>query len=310
MELIDVNLQDKIIYQHNAITSGRYDYSACMLDILFMILSRLETGKREYLISAKEIELITGRIWNYQQLRISTEMIGSRMFEIETADSYEQLWLFSKVKYIKGNGIFEIKINEEALPYFFDLKNNFTSMQLKSVLNCSSKYAKRFYALACQWRSVGKKRFEISELKKILGLINKKGEEQFTEITAFKKFVLEIAKKQINENTDIQFDYELMKKGRAYHWITIHMNTQKFRQLEINFEKPLEMQKFAGKLRSYGFTEEQASIISEKVKESEFDTLVSELNQKVRQNKLSFDNAIAYLVGVYQKKGILPRKNK
>ena len=148
MEIIDVNLQDKIIYQHNAITSGRYDYSACMLDILFMILSGLETGKREYLISVKEIELITGRIWNYQQLRISTEMIGSRMFEIETADSYEQLWLFSKVKYIKGNGIFEIKINEEALPYFFDLKNNFTSMQLKSVLNCSSKYAKRFYAVA------------------------------------------------------------------------------------------------------------------------------------------------------------------
>lgn len=157
---------------------------------------------------------------------------------------------------------------------------------------------------------MGKKRFEISELKKILGLINKKGEEQFTEITAFKKFVLEIAKKQINENTDIQFDYELMKKGRAYHWITIHMNTQKFKQLEINFEKPLEMQKFAGKLRTYGFTEEQASIISEKVKESEFDTLVNELNKKVRQNKLSFDNAIAYLVGVYQKKGILPRKNK
>ena len=43
------------------------------------------------------------------------------------------------------------------------------------MLNCSSKYAKRLYALACQWRSVGKKRFEISELKKILGLINKKG---------------------------------------------------------------------------------------------------------------------------------------
>ena len=43
------------------------------------------------------------------------------------------------------------------------------------MLNCSSKYAKRLYALACQWRSIGKKRFEISELKKILGLINKKG---------------------------------------------------------------------------------------------------------------------------------------
>ena len=308
MELIDINTQDKIIYQHNAITSGRYDYSACMLDILFMILSGLETGKREYLISAKEIELITGRVWNYQQLRTSTEMIGSRMFEIETAETYKQLWLFSYVEYLKGMGTFKVKINEEALPFFFELKNNFTSMQLKSVLNCSSKYAKRLYALACQWRSIGKKRFEILELKKMLGLINKKGEEQFERISAFKSQVLDIAKKQINENTDIKFDYELTKKGRSFYWITIYIDTQKFKHLEINFEKPLEIQKFAGKLRSYGFTEEQASIISLKEKESDFDMLIADLNQRVRQGKLNINNAIAYLIGIYQKKGILPTK--
>jgi replicase len=308
MELIDINTQDKIIYQHNAITSGRYDYSACMLDILFMILSGLETGKREYLISAKEIELITGRIWNYQQLRTSTEMIGSRMFEIETAETYKQLWLFSYVEYLKGMGTFKVKINEEALPFFFELKNNFTSMQLKSVLNCSSKYAKRLYALACQWRSIGKKRFEILELKKMLGLINKKGEEQFERISAFKSQVLDIARKQINENTDIKFDYELTKKGRSFYWITIYIDTQKFKHLEINFEKPLEIQKFAGKLRSYGFTEEQASIISLKEKESDFDMLIADLNQRVRQGKLNINNAIAYLIGIYQKKGILPTK--
>ena len=308
MELIDINTQDKIIYQHNAITSGRYDYSACMLDILFMILSGLETGKREYLISAKEIELITGRIWNYQQLRTSTEMIGSRMFEIETAETYKQLWLFSYVEYLKGMGTFKVKINEEALPFFFELKNNFTSMQLKSVLNCSSKYAKRLYALACQWRSIGKKRFEILELKKMLGLINKKGEEQFERISAFKSQVLDIAKKQINENTDIKFDYELTKKGRSFYGITIYIDTQKFKHLEINFEKTLEIQKFAGKLRSYGFTEEQASIISLKEKESDFDMLIADLNQRVRQGKLNINNAIAYLIGIYQKKGILPTK--
>lgn len=308
MELIDINKEDKIIYQHNAITSGRYDYSACMLDILFMILSGLEINKRDYLISVKDIEMITGRKWNYQQLRTSTEMIGSRMFEIETTETYKQIWLFSSVEYLKGAGTFSIKINEDSLPYFFELKNNFTSMQLKSVLNCSSKYAKRLYALACQWRSVGYKRFEISELKKMLGLINKNGEEQFTEITAFKKYVLEIAKKQINEFTDIKFDYELTKKGRAYHWITIYANTQKPKQLEINFEKPLEIQKFAGKLRTYGLSEEQSVLIAHKEKEEDFDKLIAELNQKIRQGKLNIDNSVAYLTGIYQNKGILPKK--
>lgn len=49
---------------------------------------------------------------------------------------------------MKGTGSFNIKLNESAKPYFFDLKNNFTALQLKSVLNCSSKYAKRLYAIA------------------------------------------------------------------------------------------------------------------------------------------------------------------
>ena len=310
MELIDINTDDKIIYQHNVITSGRYDYSACMLDILFMILSGLENNKREYVISVKEIEMITGRSWQYNQLKKSTELIGSRMFEIETAESYEQIWLFSKVKYLKGEGCFEVKLNEDALPYFFELKNNFTALQLKSVLNCSSKYAKRLYGLACQWRSVGKKRFEISELKKMLGLINKKGEEQFTEITAFKKYVLEIAKEQINKNTDIHFDYELTKRGRSFQCVTIFINAQKSKVLEIDFGKSVDVQKFESKLRAYGFNEEQAEIIAMKEKEKDFDILITDLNGKVRNRKLNVESAPAYLVGVYQKKGILPLKNK
>lgn len=178
-------------------------------------------------------------------------------------------------------------------------------MQLKSVLNCSSKYAKRLYAIACQWRSVGSKRFEIEELKKMLGLIDKKGNEQFVEITAFKKFVLEIAKKQINENTDIEIDFELKKRGRSFHWITLHINSQKFKQLEIEFDKSIDIQKFKSKLMAYGFNEEQAELIATQEKEKDFDVLITELNEKVRTRKLAVNKSIAYLVGIYQKKGVL-----
>ena len=309
MELMDVNIENKLIYQHNVITSGRYDYSACMLDILFMVLSGLEVGKLEYTIHVQDIEAITGRKWNLKQLREATESIGSRMFEIETHEQIRQIWLFSNVDYILGTGSFTVGINPKASPYFFELKNNFTAMQLKSVLNCSSKYAKRLYAIACQWRSVGSKRFEIEELKKMLGLIDKKGNEQFVEITAFKKFVLEIAKKQINENTDIEIDFELKKRGRSFHWITLHINSQKFKQLEIEFDKSIDIQKFKSKLMAYGFNEEQAELIATQEKEKDFDILITELNEKVRSRKLAVNKSIAYLVGIYQKKGVLPVKN-
>ena len=305
MELMDVNIENKLIYQHNVITSGRYDYSACMLDILFMVLSGLEVGKLEYTIHVQDIETITGRKWNLKQLREATESIGSRMFEIETPEQIRQIWLFSNVDYILGTGSFTVGINPKASPYFFDLKNNFTALQLKSVLNCSSKYAKRLYAIACQWRSVGSKRFEIEELKKMLGLIDKKGNEQFVEITAFKKFVLEIAKKQINENTDIEIDFELKKRGRSFHWITLHINSQKFKQLEIEFDKSIDIQKFKSKLMAYGFNEEQAELIATQEKEKDFDILITELNEKVRTRKLAVNKSIAYLVGIYQKKGVL-----
>jgi plasmid replication initiation protein len=306
---MDVNKENKLIYQHNVITSGRYDYSACMLDILFMVLSGLEVGKMEYTIHVQDIEAITGRKWNLKQLREATESIGSRMFEIETPERIRQIWLFSNVDYILGTGSFTVGINPKASPYFFELKNNFTAMQLKSVLNCSSKYAKRLYAIACQWRSVGSKRFEIEELKKMLGLIDKKGNEQFERISDFKIKVLDVAKKQINENTDIEIDFELKKRGRSFHWITLHINSQKFKQLEIEFDKSIDIQKFKSKLMAYGFNEEQAELIATQEKEKDFDILITELNEKVRSRKLAVNKSIAYLVGIYQKKGILIEKN-
>ena len=310
---MDINKDNKLIYVHNVITSGRYDYSACMLDILFMLLSCLETGKLEYTINAQDIEAITGRQWNLKQLRESTESIGSRMFEIEWVDENKkkklrQMWLFEYVEYTEGSASFVVKIAENAIPYFFELKNNFTSMQLKSILNCSSKYAKRLYAISCQWRSVGSKRFEIPELKQMLGLIDKKGNEQLTEITAFKKRVLDLARQQICENTDIELDYELKKRGRSYHWVTLHINSQKFKQMEIEFEKTIDIQKFKSKIMAYGLNEEQAEIIATKKKEKNFDILITELNEKVRNKKLNIKNSVGYLVGVYQKKEILPIK--
>ena len=309
MELMDIDPDKKLVYQHNVITSGRYDYSAVMLDILFMVLSSLEVGKLEYTIHVQDIEAITGRKWNLKQLREATESIGSRMFEIETPEKISQIWLFSKVDYLIGTGSFTIKLNVDASPYFFELKNNFTSLQLKSVLNCSSKYAKRLYGIACQWRSVGSKRFEIEELKKMLGLIDKKGNEQFERISQFKEYVLDISKKQINENTDIEIDFELKKRGRSFHWVTLHINSQKFKQLEIEFDKSINVQKFKSKVMHYGFTDEQAELIATNEKEKDFDILITEINEKVRQRKLKIDKSIAYLVGIYQKKGVLPVKN-
>ena len=92
-------LLSKNILQHNAITSGRFDFSACQLDILFSILSILKEKELNYQIHVKDIEILTGRKWDYSQFKNSTEDILTRMFEIDSIDEnnnreYTQFVLF------------------------------------------------------------------------------------------------------------------------------------------------------------------------------------------------------------------------
>lgn len=250
MELSRIN-NDALVKQHNTITSGRYDFSACQLDVLFMLLATIEEADevgKEYHIRVKDIELITGRKWNYQQLKEGNENLLSRVFEIQMPKGLKQIVLFNEVQYLDGTGSFYMKINESARQYFFDLKNNFTLLELKSVLSCTSKHAKRIYSLCCQWRGTGGQRYDLGVFKEMLGLKDPKGKEaeQYTKISMFKSEVLDRAKKQINENTNITFDYELKKmRGRSYDTIIVYCGTAKpnIAQMEIDFKGNIETQK-------------------------------------------------------------------
>jgi plasmid replication initiation protein len=306
---------EKKIKQHNTITSGRYDFSACQLDILFMLLASLNEADqlgKEYHIRVRDIELITGRKWNYQQLREGTENMMSRVFEIQMPQGLRQIVLFTDVQYLDGTGSFYMKINDSARPYFFDLKNNFTLLELKSVLGCSSKHAKRLYSLACQWRGTGGHTYSIGELKEMLGLKDPKGKEpeQYKQIGQFKEKVLDIAKRQINEHTDIVFDYELIKsRGRSFDTIKLFCGFSKPKlQLEIDFNGDIEKQKKNGELlqkianiQAVGIREDLAELWAVKY----WKQFVEEKNKllEVIQKGKIIDDRAAYLVGIFKKKG-------
>ena len=308
---------DKSIFQANAITSGRYDFTACQLDVLFMLLALLEKDDaidKTYSIWVKDIEAITGRKWNYQQLQEATEDMGSRMFSVETENTFTQLWLFSSIVYQKGQGYFDVNISHKARPYLFDLKDNFTVMQLRSALSCSSKYAKRLYALACQWRTRGIISIPIGELKEMLFLKDPKGKEkeQFTEVAAFRNKVLEIAKRQINEHTDMEFDYEIIN-GRRPHvkkgldTVKLFIGRKKEMQAAIDFHEPLDQQKEAAELAqitSYGIGEVVAKRIIKSKKMQIFKDLVKDVTEKLKQSKGSIKDPTAYLIGALKNKGI------
>lgn len=223
------------VRQHNAITNARYEYSEMQLDIFLYLLSSLRKDQPDevYEISVGEMSKLTGKKYNYQQLRLATEGMGGRMFEIPNETDkkgrqvWRQMWMFDRVDYVHGTGIIEVEFTRTIQPYLFDLKGNFTSLQLYSALRLGSKHAKRIYTLCSQWKDKGQTpEYVIEEFKRTIGLINDKGDMEYAEITMFKKFVLDIAVKQINEHTDLEIGYTLRKRGRSFQNITFTIKAQ------------------------------------------------------------------------------------
>jgi plasmid replication initiation protein len=216
------------IRQHNALTNARYDYTELQQDLLFFIISKLSKDNRDsYSLNIAELSKLTGKKYNAAYLHKATADMGSRVFEVLTEKSYKQIWMFQQVEYHLGKGIIEFDLTKHILPYLFDLKNNFTSYELAAALRLNSKYAKRIYPLCSQWKDQGEtKKYDLQEFKKMLGLLDEKGNEKMKQINELRGKVLDIAIKQINEHTELHVSYKLEKVGRSFKNIIFTVKQQ------------------------------------------------------------------------------------
>ena len=222
------------VRQHNALTTARYEYTEIQLDIFYYLLSRLRKNQSDTIheISVQHMSEMTSKQYNYKKLRLSTQAMGNRSFEIETIDElgqkvFRQLWMFKRVDYVLGTGRIRIEFTEPAIPYLFELNNNFTSFELQAALSLTSKHAKRIYTICSQWKDKGQTPSQtLLALKKTLGLVDEKGNEEYTKISMFKVKVLDIAVRQINDLTNLAISYKLGKVGRSYTNIKFIIKTQ------------------------------------------------------------------------------------
>lgn len=234
------------IRQHNSITTARYDMSALEMDIIFALLSRLNKDDKPgtmYRLRVQELEKLTGREWNYHRLGIAVDSLVGRSYHIEDGNSWLKVTMLASAEYLKGQGVIELEVSEKLRPYLINLKNNYTSYKLHSVLSLTSKYAKRVYELASQWKDIGEtKTYSLDEFKYMLALKDPTGKEpeQYQQISNLKKFVLDIAVEQINAHTDLTISYELIKEGRSYQKLCFHVAQQKLEQIPLPFELGIE----------------------------------------------------------------------
>jgi plasmid replication initiation protein len=245
-ELVNPESNTLEIRQHNAITTARYEMSACEMDIVFYLLSLLRKEDKLgtfYRVKVLDLMAMTGRQWNYQQFLEATSALRGREYVFQDDHRVLQVGLLASAEYLKGEGVIELEISEKIRPYFIDLKRNFTSFRLQAAFNLSSKYAKRIYQIASQWKDKSETRiYTLHDLKVMLTLKDPKGvvPEQYTKVSMFQKFVLDVAVTQINRHTELRISYELVKKGRAFDTIRFSVEQQEPQQLPLPFESSID----------------------------------------------------------------------
>lgn len=237
---------DLEVRQHNSITTARYEMTACEMDIVFYLLSLLRKEDRVgtyYQIRVLDLMAVTGRQWNYHQFLEATSALRNREYIFEDNKRLLQVGLLASAEYLKGEGILELEISEKIRPYFVDLKRNFTSFRLQAAFNLTSKYAKRVYQIVSQWKDKAVTRhFSLHDFKVMLALKDPKGidSEQYTKVSMFKKYVLDISVEQINQHTDLFISYKLHKVGRSFESISFTVQPQQPQQLPLPFEETID----------------------------------------------------------------------
>ena len=157
---------------------------------------------------------------NYINVKTLLKKLSDKSMYINI-DNEEVLcrWL-AKVRLNKKSGIVKIKLDEDLVPFLFGMGQNFTQYQLYNILAMRSAFSIRIYELMKSYAFQRTKIFNIEELKKLLCVEDIKSYNNFKD---FRKRVLEVAQKEINELTDLTIGFEPICQGKKVVKIKCHI---------------------------------------------------------------------------------------
>ncbi|MHB9146851.1 MAG: replication initiation protein [Candidatus Amoebophilus sp.] len=227
-----------IVKQHNALTEAHYDMSALQKNILYLLIVGLKEDdpvNTQYKLSIQEIQKIRNIRLNKQEVKQAVNKFLLKELRIydEVQQKFIMMGVLSSVKYEKekSSDYFLVRFDPKLYPFLYNVKSRFTTFNYINASNFKSKYSKRIYEMLNQWKN--SKGFKdgitkvfiitVEELKFRLGLIDREtNKETYSDFGIFDRKVLQVAQKEINEQSDISFTYTTKKTGRKVTTLEFH----------------------------------------------------------------------------------------
>lgn len=201
----------RVVKQDYQIVNARYKLTTTEIKFILITIAQIEEDDedlREYVIEKKELESLLDTKQNETRLKQFAKTLMSKPIEIKKERGFAIYNWFSKIEYDGKKSCFFVNIHPDLKPYFLNLKQRFVIYNLKYVLSLRSSYSVRIYQLLKEYEKIKKRKMSIDELRELLKIPKS---YLYGDI---KKEILEKVKKDINENCDITFAYEEIKKNR------------------------------------------------------------------------------------------------
>ncbi len=218
--------KDVQISKSNRIVEARYKLTLVEQKFILMMVSLINPNDidfKYYNIKIKEVADFIGLSTKnaYRELKKIIIRLNKKTLIIQKDDNRELItsWVAS-AEYFKHEGIIEFEFSEKLKPYLLQLKKEFTSFKISYIIQLKSTYSIRIYELLKQYEKIGKRRFALDDLRKMLGIT----EKEYPLFANFNQKVIKIAQKELSEKTDISFTVNKVKNGKKVVGIIFYIN--------------------------------------------------------------------------------------
>ena len=242
-KLIQVN-GDLEVKKADVVIKARYKLNPLSLKFITALIAGLKRGddvNELYQFKVKDFKELTGlkRKDLYWAVKEALKELLEKPLYIpkgkdENDNSFLMLNWVASAEYKEGEGIVEFEISNKLRPFLLEAQKKFLKYKLENILSLRSSYSIRMYEILKDWFEMysrygnkAEKIIPLDELRQMLEI------PKSYIYGMLKKRILEKAKAELVEHTDVVFDYKEIKTGRKVTHLHFYIRENPNKALQI-----------------------------------------------------------------------------
>lgn len=265
------------IYQANPLIEARKPMNALEMRLFMLALQdvnpHLSANDKYYDKEFKETHILPGELKRIMGngayiplLDEACDRLTSRNVCIKEGENkFVYYPMFSFIQYEKGDGL-RIQFNNKMRELILDIFESgypYTRISMKQIFYLGSAYAMRLLELMLQYQGMKRnniitRTIPLEELRFMLNV----EEDKYPRVNDFKRFVLDIATNEINDNTQYSIRYEAEKSGRKIIAFSFYMDCSNLVSNDDVIEEDIKLEMPPAKKKRYGLSKQAINTLT------------------------------------------------